>query len=376
MQIIHIIPGSGNSFYCGNCLRDSKYVHALRALGHDVIKIPMYLPLFAEENDRADMPVFYGAISIYLKQLWPIFQQAPAWIDGLLNSKPILKLASGMAGSTRAKGLEEMTISMLLGEDGKQEAELNHMVDWIQQHCQPDVIHLSNALLLGLAHQIKEKLQVPIICSLQDEDVWVDVMNPQASQEVWNLMAEKAAWVDQFIAVSGYYRKQMQSRMNIPENKLQHLHLGIDLFDYDYVPASQKPKHIGFLSRLCPENGLDILIDAFIQLHKDAKAAQTKLILCGGNTRDDTCFIKAQKRKLQDVGLLEKTIFHEDFSENGRKQFFNQIAVLSVPVPKGEAFGMYLLEAMASGIPVVQPHLGAFPEIIATSSGGLTYQPN
>src|SRR5690554_126891 len=150
MNIIRIIPGSGGSFYCGNCLRDSKYFHALRSKGHNVIKIPMYLPLFADEHDINEVPIFYGAISTYLKQVMPVMRKAPKWFDNMLNSKSMMKLAASMAGSTRASGLEDMTISMLLGEQGKQKQELEHMVNWIADHCNPDVIHLSNALLLGL----------------------------------------------------------------------------------------------------------------------------------------------------------------------------------------------------------------------------------
>ena len=133
MNIVQIIPGSGGSFYCGNCLRDSKYVVALREQGHQVVKIPMYLPIFSDEHDIDEIPVFYGAVSIYLKQLYPIFRKAPQWIDRLLNSKPLLKMATSMAGSTNAKGLEEMTVSMLLGEDGRQNEELERLVDWMEE---------------------------------------------------------------------------------------------------------------------------------------------------------------------------------------------------------------------------------------------------
>ena len=66
----------------------------------------------------------------------------------------------------------------------------------------------------------------------------------------------------------------------------------------------------------------------------------------------------------------------EDFEGEGRRDFLSRISLLSVPVRKGEAFGLYLLEAMASGVPVFQPALGAFPEIIKLSGGGETYEPN
>jgi len=377
MKIMHIIPGSGGSFYCGNCLRDSKYVEALRASEHEVVKLPMYLPLFADEHDlNRDMPVFYGAISIYLKQLFPIFRKAPAWVDRMLNSKPMLKMAASMAGSTRAKGLEEMTVSMLLGEEGQQKDELMKMVDWIAENCNPDVIHLSNALLIGLAHQLSEKMNVPIVCSLQDEDVWVDVMTPEARDEVWKLMSAKAENISAFIAVSDYYAEEMKQKMNLPESKLSGIHIGIFPENYSFQLPSEKGRNIGYVSRMCEENGLDILIDAFIELKTNPEFDDVNLILTGGSTGDDKKYLKNIKKKIGKKGLLGNVEFHDDFEEDGLKEYFKKVSLISVPVRNGEAFGIYLLESMASGVPVVQPALGAFPEIINLSGGGAIYEPN
>lgn len=376
MNIIQIIPGSGGSFYCGNCLRDSKYFVALREQGHQVIKIPMYLPIFSDERDIKDIPVFYGAVSIYLKQLYPIFRKAPQWVDGLLNSKPLLKMAASMAGSTNAKGLEEMTVSMLLGEDGKQQEELERLVDWMAEHCKPDVIHISNALLLGLAHRIKERLNVPIVCSLQDEDVWVDAMKPAFQDQIWKLMSEKAKDVDHFIAVSDFFADVMQQRMKLPSEKIQSLYLGVDPADYNYIPTQDKGRNIGYISRMCHENGFDILVDAFIQLKKKIGFDDVKLIVTGGSTGADTKYIKGIRKKVSDERLDDQVEFLEDFEGERRKAFFNRVSVISVPVRNGEAFGMYLLESMASGVPVVQPALGAFPEIVNLSGGGIIYDPN
>lgn len=378
MKILHIIPGSGGSFYCGNCLRDSKYVVALRNSDHEVLKLPMYLPLFADEHDiSGEIPVFYGAISIYLKQLYPVFRKAPRWFDNFLNSKMMLRIASRFAGSTRAKGLEEMTVSMLLGEEGQQKEELEHMVDWISENCKPDVIHLSNALLLGLARRLKERMKIPVICSLQDEDVWVDVMKPSAREKVWNLMSEKVQDVTSFIAVSDFYAGIMKDKMNIPPEKLKSVHIGLFPEDYEYIPVSdKKQRNIGFVSRMCKENGLDILVDAFIHLKKDKAFADVKLILTGGSTGDDSKYLKKIRRKIRIHGLHKQLEFHDNFEEEGLRDFFRKVSLISVPVRNGEAFGIYLLEAMASGIPVVQPALGAFPEIVSLSGGGKTYEPN
>jgi glycosyltransferase involved in cell wall biosynthesis len=285
-------------------------------------------------------------------------------------------MAASMAGSTDAKGLEEMTVSMLLGEDGKQQEELERLVEWMAEHCKPDIVHISNALLLGLAHRIKEKLNVPIVCSLQDEDVWVDAMKPEFQNTIWNLMSVKAKDVDQFIGVSHYFSKVMQERMNLPSEKIQSLYLGVDPDDYEFIPISNKERNIGYISRMCHENGFDILVDAFILLKKKAGFDDVKLILTGGSTGADTSYIKGLRKKLSRENLNDHVKIIEDFEETGRNDFFNEVSVISVPVRNGEAFGMYLLEAMASGIPVVQPALGAFPEIVNLSGGGIIFQPN
>ncbi|RLD87469.1 MAG: hypothetical protein DRJ29_18075 [Bacteroidetes bacterium] len=377
MNIMHIIPGSGGSFYCGNCLRDSKYVEALRKSDHMVRKLPMYLPLFADEHDLSrEIPVFYGAISIYLKQLFPIFRKAPGWVDRALNSKPMLKLASKFAGSTRAKGLEEMTVSMLLGEEGQQKDELQKMVDWIVENCDPDVIHLSNALLLGLAHQLGERLHVPVICSLQDEDVWVDVMKPSAAESVWKLMSRKAAYVAKFISVSDFYAGVMKEKMALPEAKMASVHIGVDPADYTFKPASEKRRNIGYISRMCHGNGVDILVDAFILLKQKEGFEDVNLVLTGGSTGDDKKYLSDIRSRIREHGLQKQVEFHEDFEEQGLRDYFEKVSVVSVPVRNGEAFGIYLLECMASGIPVVQPALGAFPEIVELTGGGVIYEEN
>lgn len=377
MRIMHIIPGSGGSFYCGNCLRDSKYVEALRKSDHHVVKLPMYLPLFADEHDLSrEIPVFYGAISIYLKQRFPIFRKAPGWMDRALNSKPMLKLASRFAGSTRAKGLEEMTVSMLLGEEGQQKEELERMVDWIVEHCDPDVIHLSNALLLGLAQQLSSRIHVPVICSLQDEDVWVDVMKPSARESVWKLMSRKAGDVTAFIPVSDYYSGAMKEQMGLPEEKLKTVHIGVDPDDYKFKPATERKRNIGYISRMCHGNGLDILADAFLLLKQKEGFGDVELVLTGGSTGDDRKYLHDIKKKIREAGLQDQVEFHEDFEEEGLREFLEKVSVVSVPVRNGEAFGIYLLECMVSGVPVVQPALGAFPEIVELSGGGSIYGEN
>ena len=376
MKIAHIIPGSGGSFYCGNCLRDSKYMKALQDLGKEVIKVPLYLPLFEDAHDLNDIPVFYGAVDIYLKQRFPLFRHMPTFVDKMLNSKSMLNLAAQNAGSTRAKGLEEMTVSMLLGEEGLQKGELERLVEWLRDEAKPDVVHLSNALLLGLARRIKSELDIPVVCSLQDEDVWVDVMSDKNREEVWQLMEERGREVDAFVAVSQFYANDMKKRMHIREEQLFVNYIGVDAADYQVKDIREKEPMIGFISRMCEENGLGVLVDAFILLKEDEQFKTVKLKITGGKTNDDTVFIKKQKKKIAAAKLENDVFWVEEFEGPSRQNFWDSVAVLTVPVLNGEAFGLYQLEALASGIPLVQPALGAFPEVVGLSQGGITYHPD
>ncbi len=62
VKIAQLAPGSGDNFYCENCLRDATVVRAMRKLGHDVLMIPMYLPLVADKDGRvSNAPIFLAA---------------------------------------------------------------------------------------------------------------------------------------------------------------------------------------------------------------------------------------------------------------------------------------------------------------------------
>jgi len=379
MKIVHIVPGSGNTFYCQNCMRDNSLVTALRELGHKVTIVPMYLPLNIDDPDSklfGDTPVFYGAINTYLKQVFPLYRKAPVWMERVFDSRFFLNIAAHKAGSTRAAGLADMTISMLKGEEGNQATELEHLINWLKNHSQPDIIHLSNALLLGLAGKIKRELGIPVVCSLQDENQWIDPMEPEYQKNVWQLMAEKATDVEIVTPVSDYYAQTMQEKMHIHDKKLDTVHIGIDLSVFQQNNLSFNPPVLGFLSRMSESQGLDILVDAYIILKNRERFKNLKLFITGGSTADDEKFIQHIHQKLKETNVIDNVTIFKEFDQNHRKQFLRSISILSVPVPVGEAFGTYLLEAFATGIPVVQPKVGAFPEIIKKTGGGIIYAQN
>lgn len=377
MKIVHIIPGVAGAFYCQNCMRDREFVMELKARGHDVVMAPMYLPVFSEGEDIAsDVPVFYGAVGVYLGQYLPWFAKLPSFVRRSIDSRRLLKWVAGKAGTMRARGLEAMTLSVLAGEDGAQKEELERLIAWLVKDGKPDIVHLSNALLIGLARPIRKELGVPVVCTLQDENSWINSMEPSASREAWRMISEKSANIAAFLPVSNYYSRLMQQQMGL-ESKLFHvIPVGIDTDGYQDSVLSRDAPVIGYLSRMSQSLGLEVLVDAFMMMKVNNRLNNLRLKVMGGQTREDAPFLKKLKKKLEKWNMQNDVDFLDDFGRKQRIQFLGSLSVLSVPMLQPEAFGMFMLEAMASGVPVVQPRIGAFPEIIEATGGGMCYDPN
>ena len=375
MKIVYIIPGSGGTFYCGNCLRDKDFTASLKKTGHEIIIIPMYLPLGADDSP-SDSPIFYGAVNIYLKQISPIFKKMPAWLLRFFDSKAVLRLAAKQSGSTNPDGLEDMTISMLKGPKGNQAEELEKLVHWLKIHEKPDVVHISNALISGLAEKIKEELGCVVVCSLQDEDEWIDEMKEPFATNTWNLIESNARYIDAFISVSEYYADVIRSKIKIPEHKMHVVHNCTDTGLEDRNNPSQENQTIGYMSKISSHFGADILFDAFVELKKEEQFAHLKLKYTGGYTDDYKKIIKKIHQKSKELNIEHDILFHDDLTSVGKKQFLESISVYCVPSRRKEAFGMHMLEAMAAGVPVVMPNHGAYPEVIHTNNAGLLFEPN
>jgi len=378
MKIVHIVPGSGGTFYCQNCMRDAALVQALRRQEMDVVMMPMYLPMFTDGDPvQANTPVFFGGINVWLQQQVPLFRKTPRWLDRLFDSKWMLRRAAKMEGTTSPAGLGPMTISMLEGSDGNQRKEVVRLVEWLKEHEQPDIIHISNALLIGLAADLKAALDVPVVCSLQDEDEWLDKIDSPHDEACWKAISERCGDVDRFVAVSHWYADRMSERLKIARDRIDVVHIGIDLNGYEQASLDLDPPVIGYLSRMNESLGLGRLVDAFIELRnappdkKNRGAGSACLRATGGMVGTDCDYVKALRKKLRAHGLEKDVEFIEDFSREHRLAFLKSLSVLCVPVEQGEAFGTYILEALAAGVPVVQPDAGAFPELIEATGGGV-----
>jgi glycosyltransferase involved in cell wall biosynthesis len=378
MRIVQITPGSGDNFYCENCLRDIALVKALRKLGHDVLIVPLYLPLQIDKVESpADTPVFFGGINVYLQQKFALFRRTPRWVDRLLDSRRLLAWAGRKAGMTSAQELGAATVSMLRGEYGRQVKELDRLVHWLSTSGQkPDIVCLSNVLLAGLARRIREKLHIPVVCLLQDEDGFLDGLTAPHAEQAWGIVRERARDIDAFLAVSKYFAEAMCGRLAVHEDRMHVARMGVDLDEY--APADSYPPvpTVGYLSRMCPNRGLETLVDAFILLKRNRRLTSAKLRICGGKSGNDVPFVERLIAKLTAAGVRDDVEFLEAFDQGSRREFLRGLSVLSVPEPQPVAYGLYVLEALAAGVPVVEPAIGSFPETIALTGGGVLYEPN
>jgi glycosyltransferase involved in cell wall biosynthesis len=321
----------------------------------------MYLPFQIDKNEgSSNAPIFFGGVNVYLQQKSALFRKTPAWLDRLFDSPRLLRWIGRKAGMTSARVLGELTISMLRGEQGRQVKELDRLVEWLStQDNKPDAVCLSNILL-----------------TLQDEDGFLDGLASPYSQQAWQIVAERSKDVDGFIAVSKYYAGIMQQRLGLGAERVHVAYLGISLDGYQLREAGPKVPVIGYLSRMCPDRGLDTLVDAFVSLKKNEKLSNARLRIAGGKRGDDDAFLNRLRQRLSTCGLIEDTEFLQDFGRDTKIDFLQSLSVLSVPEKQPVAYGLYVIEALAAGVPVVEPASGAFPELLEMTGGGVLCESN
>ncbi len=375
MKVVYLITGSGSEFYCANCYRDMLYLRAIKKVpGISAKAVPLYLPPDKSFNDPGfEKEVFFGAISMFIRDKVRILKNmSPTW-DKMFDSPFLLKLASKMSGSTNTDGLEDMTLNMISGNNSFQEHEVERLLRFISRDGTPDIVHLSNALIMGLAKLIKLKNNnIKIVCSVLNEDDWVDDMKEPYRSRAWELMGQQAGHIDRFITPSHYYKKLFVDKTGVDPEKVDVVPIGFDPGPVEWPEKPTDNPSIGFFSRMNDYNGFDKIVDAFILLKESGEFPDLILRSCGGFTGEDKPFIAKQMKKIKQHGLKDFVEIYDEFTGNGKIDFLKTVDIISVPVNKYDGYGLYILEANSAGIPVVMPYTGAFPEIVTYTGGGIS----
>ena len=386
MKILSITAGAAG-MYCGSCSRDNALAAELLARGHDVTLVPLYTPTTTDEPNLSRDRVLFGGISIYLQQHLPFFRKTPRFVDRLLDSPRVIRAFASRSLSTDPGLLGDLTISMLQGERGVLRKEFEKLLEWLADEPAPDVINLPNSLLIGLARPLRAALDRPVCCTLQGEDLFLEGLVEPYREQALDLIRRQVAEVDCFLAVSDYYVPVMSRLLHIPPDRMAVVPLGINMAGYQnrergtgvltgHGDPSPVPFRVGYFARIAPEKGLHVLADAYQQFRRRTGGARARLEAAGYLSREHAPYLDQVQRSLAVAGLADEFTYRGAVDRDGKLAFLRSLDVLSVPATYDEPKGVFLLEAMASGVPVVQPDRGAFTEIVEKTGGGVLVAPD
>jgi len=376
VRILHLTAGAGG-MYCGTCLRDNTVAAELMARGHEVSLLPVYTPTRTDEANVSGDHVFFGGISVFLQQRVPLFRSTPAVLDFLWDVPAVIKAATGRGVSVDPKDLGELTVSMLKGEAGFQAKEIGKLVAYLETVPPFDVVVLPVSLLIGLAPALRQALQRPIVCMLQGEDLFLDFLSAEHRSLAKDLIKAHAPHVDAFMATSDYYSDFMAGYLGLKRETIHTVPIGIHLEGHDPSPHRRSETlTLGYLARIAPEKGLDLLASAYRILRKDKGLPPSRLRAAGYLAGEHKPYLREIEGKLRGWGLRDEFRYVGEVTREAKIAFLRETDILSVPSPYAEPKGLYLLEAMANAVPWVQPRHGAFPEMERKTGGGLLFEPN
>ena len=376
MRIISITAGAGG-MYCGSCIRDNTLAKSLRRLGHDVLLVPLYTPPRTDEPSVSGRRVFFGGISVYLEQYSGLFRGTPWLIDRLWEAPWLLRAVSQRGVRTQPGQLGELTVSVLEGRHGRQRKEFDKLVHWLRSEPRPDVIDLSNSMLISLAPALKEAVGCAICCTLQGEDVFLDHLEEPYRSRALALIREHAGAVDRFVAVSDYYAGHMARYLRIPGAKMDVVPLGID--PGGYAPAARDPSRpftVGYLGRIAPEKGIHLLCDAWRRLRAQGDLEGCRLELAGYLGPEHRAYFDGVLRQIRDRGLDGEIRYRGVLELDAKVAFLRRLDVFAAPATYDDPKGLSLVEALACGVPVVAARRGTYVELLERTGGGVLIAPD
>ncbi len=389
MRIVYIASGAGVA-YCGTCQHSNTLVAAMRQLGHDALLLPAYVPLNTDEENVSVDRVVFGGVNVFLQQWFPLLGRMPRALARLLDRKALLGWLGRTAASTHPRKLGPMTVSMLRGEQGRQRHELDRLIDLLGRELRPQVVHLSNALLVGMAREIRRQLKVPVVCTLSGEDTFLEQIPAPYRQEAKRLMAQRCRELDALVAMNGPYADYAAAYLGIDRRQLHVIPPGVNTAGHGTRPSrtqqrctpqqpDQQPPEIalGYLGHIRPPKGLHLVAEALIGLESRLRLSGTKtrLMVAGHLARGDRPYLERILTELRKHGLRSRLEYRGQLNRQEKIAFLQSLDMLVIPTLYPESKGLVALEAWANGVPVVAPRSGAFLELVAEAQGGLLFTP-
>ncbi len=384
MRILYLASGAGD-MYCGSCLQGNTLAAAVRKAGEDAILAPLYTPLRTDEENQSIDRMVYGGLNVYLQQKSALFRHTPWFLDRLLDRPGLLRWLGRHGTAVRPEAMGELTVSMLRGEEGRQRKELDKLIDWVRREVRPQIVHLSNVLLVGLARQIVVRLEVPVVCTLSGEDLFLDGLPEPFRGDAWAALRERCGDLAAPVAPNNYYARHMTDCLGLRSERVHVIPLGLNMAGHGVPvsPSTVPPRAdgptgqrvIGYLARICPEKGLHVLLEAIEHFAADHSLPPFRVLAAGYLGPADQPYLKRISDQVEERGLGDRFVYLGELSRSDKLAFLQSLDVMTMPTVYRESKGLPVLEAWANGIPVVVPGHGAFPEMIAETGGGLLFHP-
>lgn len=391
-HLVYLTAGAAGMF-CGSCMHDNALAKAIQAAGQwDVTLVPTYTPIRTDEEDFSVDQVFFGGINVYLQQKMPWLRWMPNFLDRWLDQPWLIRRLTAKASDTSPKFLGQLAVSMLKGRHGNQRKEVGRLLQWLKREAKPDAIILTNVLIGGCVEDLQRELKVPVFATLQGDDAFLDILPPPFAQQATALAGLVANRCDGLLVHSECYANYMAKYLSVPREKMHLMRLGIDTAPWSDLPVrssssiaprssdgshgerqpthSDRPLTLGYLARLAPEKGIHRLIEAFLSLKQQPEFRQLQLRVAGwlGDHRRE--WFLSHWQKISAAGFGNDASYETELDRSAKSRFLGEIDLLCVPTQHMEPKGLFVLEAMASGVPVVVPASGAFPELLASTGGG------
>ena len=374
MKILAFTAGAAR-MYCGSCLRDNTLAAELKREGHDIVLMPLYTPTRTDEPNVSESRVFMNGITVCLEQESVFFRKTRWLLDRLWDSQWMIRLASRTSIAVNPRVLGEMTVSMLRGERGFQLKDIRKLTSWLSAEAPPDLVTLPNCLLSGLAKPIRQAVGRPVCCTLQGEDLFLSQLEEPYRSQAWDLIRANVAHVDGYAAVSEFAADYWRRELGVPAHKIHVVPLGISPPRVEKAPRESGSFTVGYLARIAPEKGLHVLADAYIRLRRRGELHGAMFRAAGYLAPEHRAYLRGVEKQIGDAGFAVEFHYQGELDRDRKMEFLRGLDVFSVPCTYNEEKGLPALEAMALGVPVVQPRCGAFTEMLTRTGGGLLVEP-
>ena len=223
-------------------------------------------------------------------------------------------------------------------------------------------------------HQIPKLTNTPVVATIMDpiplaHPEWVSGRYRGLKNVIFKRMAQ---WADHVITISEYSAQAIEEHFRIPRSQISVIPLGVDEQCFNRVSEQKKHEVLSrynlpseyfiFIGTLQPRKNVERLLQAFLQLPDDIQLKHPLVII--GRHGWSCEHLVEQLNQLK----TSKRVYWLDYVSFADKYALLQSSLAMVFPSLYEGFGLPVLEAFASDIPVITSTITSLPEVAADAA--------